>query len=54
MYERGKGKKRDKQSGDTQMKERKTDFDLWNEEGLKACPFCSVFTWRMSVCNQIY
>lgn len=57
VYGREKGKKRDKQSGDTQMKERKTDFDLWNEEGLKACPFCSVLTWRMSytsVCNQIY
>ncbi len=39
------------------MNERETDFGLWNEEGLKACPFCSVLTWRMSytsVCNQIY
>lgn len=32
VYEREKGKKRDKQSGDTQMSEKETDFGLWNED----------------------
>lgn len=32
VYEGEKGKKRDKQSGDTQMSEKETDFGLWNED----------------------